>query len=63
MEKSYSDGMGTFLKVDKCYDDDNFVTLEIEEEQHDDTYLSVNISLYKDDVKCLIKTLQELIGE
>lgn len=61
MKKRYSDGMGTFLNVDKCCDDDNFVTLEIEEEQADDTYIDVNISLYKDEVKDLINHLNTLI--
>lgn len=61
MKKLYSDGMGTFLNVAKCCDDDNFVTFKIEEEQEDNTYKDVNISLYKDEVKDLIKDLETLI--
>lgn len=61
MKKSYSDGMGTFLNVDRCCDDDNFVTLEIEEEQADDSYINVNINLHKEDIKDLVEDLNCLI--
>lgn len=63
MRKLYSDGMGGFLYIDKCKDDDNFINLRIEEEQEDGSYNNVDISLYKDEVGKLIKELDLLINE
>ena len=63
MKKLYSDGQGTFLQIDKCEDDSNFVNLKIEEEQHDGSYLNTIISLYKDDIKCLAEDLLMFVSE
>lgn len=60
MSNLYSDGQGGFLYFDKCKDDENFIDLKIEEEQEDNSYISVNISLYKDDIKDFAKELGTL---
>lgn len=62
MSKLYSDGMGGFLYIDRSKDDENFINLRIEEEQEDDSYTKINISLHKSDVKNLIEELESLIN-
>ena len=54
--------MGTFLNVNKCCDDDNFVTFKIEEEQADGSYANVNIDIYKDGVNGLVEDLNCVIN-
>lgn len=62
MDISYSDGMGGFLYIDRCKDDDDFIDIRLEDEQEDGSYIKVNTSLHKDDIKSLIEELKSLIN-
>lgn len=57
-----SDGMGTFIYVKECEDDEDFITIEMEEEDEFNVYTSRYIDLHKTDIILLIEKLNELIN-
>lgn len=56
-----ADGMGTFIYAGECVDDENFITLKIEEEVDDNKYETIAVDLYKDDLKEVINELIKLL--
>lgn len=60
-----SDGMGGFIYVNKDIDDENFINIKMDLEHEDDYghmyYKTMQLSLYKDDVKELIDHLIKLL--
>lgn len=61
MEKfMLSDGMGGFLYIKECEDDNDFITIEIEEEDEDNNYTSRLIEIHKHDIILIINELMRL---
>ena len=57
----HSDGMGTFLFAEKDEEDENFLLFTIEEEDEDNNYNNKIIGLHKNDVRELIKELNDMM--
>lgn len=55
------DGMGVFIYAGKCVDDDDYVTLRIEEEIDDNKYDAIAVDLHKSELKNLINGLIDLL--
>lgn len=56
-----SDGMGGFLYVKECEDNEYFITIEMEEDDEFNVYTSRYIDLHKTDIILLIEQLTKLI--
>lgn len=56
-----SDNMGSFLYADLSEDDENFITIELEEEDENNKYSSRYIELHKEEIKIFINRLIELL--
>lgn len=59
MSKIYSDGQGGFLHIDD-WENDDFISFRIEEEQEDGSYIKATVDLHKSDIENLIIELKKL---
>ena len=56
-----SDGMGVFMYIDRLKDDEDFIAIEIEEENDSNGYTSKIIALHKNEIIDVIDRLKELV--